>query len=101
MVPKRPVEVPSEVAAAYVLQRLMQDSRIAVAEIVHYITDLPEQIARIEARSQFLREHVPPTPSRQRAKTHASRPRARPKRHEAATRKPLGGMYGGLIRRLP
>ena len=101
MIPKRPAAVPSDAAAAYVLQRLMQDGRITLADIAHYITDLPKQIARIEARLQVLREHVPPIPSRQRPKTPASHHGTRPKRDKAATAKSLGGMYGGLIRRLP
>jgi hypothetical protein len=83
--------------ALYVLDRLLADKRITAREVAQYVSDLPNEIARVEARLDALRgaktSHL--TPTRRRRPAPVARTR------NSGNGKALGGMYGGLIRRVP
>src|SRR5947208_4531332 len=87
--------------AIYVLERLIADRRIAQGEVSRYLAELPREIQRIEARIQALRGDeavAKPQPTSAVRKARTPRRRGRP---AARSGKALGGMYGGLFRRVP
>ncbi len=84
--------------AMYVLDRLLADKRITAREVAQYVSDLPNEIARVEARLDALRgAKASPlvSPIHKRRRTPVAR------RTKGGNGKALGGKYGGLIRRLP
>ena len=87
--------------AIYVLERLIADRRIAQGEVSRYLAELPREIQRIEARIQALRGDeavAKPQPTSAVRKARTPRRRGRPADRSG---KALGGMYGGLFRRVP
>jgi outer membrane murein-binding lipoprotein Lpp len=87
--------------ALYVLERLIADRQIAQSEVSRYLAELPREIQKLEARIQALRGDeaaAKPEPIRATRKAHTQRRRGRP---AARNGKALGGMYGGLFRRVP
>jgi hypothetical protein len=86
--------------AIYVLERLVADRRVAQAEISRYLAELPRKIRELEARIRELRGDEGAAKPQPVGKTQkVRRPRARPS--AGRNGKALGGMYGGLIRRVP
>ncbi|MDP9176974.1 MAG: hypothetical protein M3O61_04775 [Gemmatimonadota bacterium] len=86
--------------AIYVLERLVAERRVAQAEISRYLAELPRKIRELEARIRELRgdEGAPkPQPVAKTRKVRRRPARPSPERNGKA----LGGMYGGLIRRVP
>lgn len=86
--------------AIYVLERLVAERRVAQAEISRYLAELPREIRELEARIHELRgdEGTPkpqPVGKTQTVRRQPARPTAE------RNGKALGGMYGGLIRRVP
>jgi len=90
--------------AAYVLDRLVRERRISPSEVARYLADLPAEIRALEARLRSLRGEEVPSPS---AVPRVQRTPQRVVRSQSSSRratgngKALGGMYGGLIRRIP
>jgi hypothetical protein len=83
--------------AAYVLERLVRERRLAPSEIARYLAEIPEEIRALEARLRLLRGNAPPSTRGPRVQ-HRSRARRKPRAEDG---KALGGTYGGLIRRVP
>ena len=100
--PRRAQQTPvlNDKAAVYILDRLMNERRIAPGEVARYLADLPAEIAAIEARLQFLRGATR-SDARSPEKSQRIASPKREKRPNAGNGKALGGMYGGLIRRMP
>lgn len=96
----------SDGAAAYVLDRLIRDGRVAVSDVTRYLAGLPAEISRLEERIRLLRAAAPTEAENQKARR---RPQRAARKTSAAqqppgarsTGKALGGMFGGLIRRVP
>lgn len=88
--------------ATYVLERLVRERRISASEIARFLAELPAEIRTLEARLRSLRgEEAPLSPPRaQRSPRQVGRSRPGGRR-VAGNGKALGGMYGGLIRRIP
>jgi hypothetical protein len=93
--------------AAYVLDCLIREGRVAVSDVARYLAALPAEISRLEERIRLLRAAAPIEVVR--AKRGRRRPQRAPRRTSAvrqpqgsrSTGKALGGMFGGLIRRVP
>jgi hypothetical protein len=86
--------------AIYVLERLVAERRVAQAEISRYLAELPRKIRELEERIRDLRGDEGPPKPQPVGKTQTVR--RRPARPSAKRNgKALGGMYGGLIRRVP
>jgi hypothetical protein len=94
--------------AVYVLERLARERVVSSAEIARYVSEIPHEIAALEARLYKLRGAAgdgagtrPPATSG--AAQH--RPRqlrgARRQSSGGLAAKRLGGRFAGLIRRLP
>jgi hypothetical protein len=93
-------------AAAYVLDRLIREKRVAVSEVTRYVAELPAEISRLEERIRLLRAaaqtEVENRKARRRPQRAARRTSAvRQPQGSRSTGKALGGMFGGLIRRVP
>ena len=88
--------------AAYVLDRLVRERRITPSEVARYLAELPGEIRSLEARLRSLRgeEASSPPPRTQRGARQSGRRRSSSRR-ATGNGKALGGMYGGLIRRIP
>ena len=88
--------------ASYVLDRLVTERRIAPSDITRYLAELPAEIRSLEALLRSLRgEEASSSPLRtQRRPRGVGRSRPTSRRAEG-NGKALGGMYGGLIRRIP
>jgi len=86
--------------AIYVLERLVADRRVAQAEISRYLAELPRTIRELQARIHELRGGAGAAEPQQAPNAQKVR---RPKTRPSVKRngKALGGMYGGLIRRVP
>jgi len=88
--------------AAYVLDRLVKERRIAPSEITRYLAELPAEIRSLEARLRSLRgEEASSSPPRTQRSSRRVGPSRRASRRATGNGKALGGMYGGLIRRIP
>lgn len=85
--------------AQYVLNRLLAEKRITAREITQYVADLATEIAHVEARLRFLRDAN--APAARASYSPERRPAQRTRAHAGGDGKALGGMYGGLIRRVP
>lgn len=86
--------------AIYVLERLVAERRVGQAEISRYLAELPRKIRELEARIRELRgDEGAPKPQAVGKTQNVRRAPARPSAKRNA--KALGGMYGGLIRRVP
>jgi hypothetical protein len=92
----------SEGTAKYVLDRFVADRRVTSADVRRYLGEMQSEIRQIEERIARLRAIAadPESPGRQTPlpPQRARRTKRRPARGNG---KALGGMYGGLIRRLP
>ena len=100
--------------AQYVVSRLIAERRISPGEVARYVGEIQRDITDIEARLARLREasgdtqvgHARAHPPMQAAtgrssRTSRTRRQQRVPRRDRADGKALGGMYGGLIRRVP
>lgn len=94
--------------ALFVLDRLIESGRVKADEIRQLAASLPDEIRNLELRLKRLRDgeagvatSAPSRPARAK-RTERNRRAVRPaKKARAAGGKALGGMYGGLIRRVP
>lgn len=86
-------------AAAYVVEKLIAARRISRKEVAQIIAEIGPEIRRLEARLAQLRAGSP-LPSAT-ASTSKVQQRKRAPTRKTAGGKALGGMYGGLIRRVP
>jgi hypothetical protein len=101
--PRNRAEELTEGKAVYVLERLLADRRVTQTQISRYLAELPRTIRDLEARIRQLRgDDGAAEPRNVDNARKVRRPRAgRSGRSAKRNGKALGGMYGGLIRRVP
>jgi hypothetical protein len=82
-----------------VLERLARDRVVSSAEIARYASEIPEEIAKLEARLYRLKGSASDGAGSSAAS--AGRRKARRTSSAGLDAKRLGGRFAGLIRRLP
>jgi len=92
----------SEGPARYVLDRLVADRRVTATDISYYLGEMQNEIHQIEERIAHLRAIAGASGTTTRQTLVPAPPSRGTQRRRSNTKgKALGGMYGGLIRRLP
>lgn len=92
----------SDGTAKYVLDRLVAERRVTPADISRYLGEMQTEIRHLEERIARLRAIAAAPQSLGRETREPKRRSRRTKRRPArGSGKAFGGMYGGLIRRVP